>query len=182
MKIVPKPLPPLDLLKELFEISKDSPSGLVWKNPRSSKLKAGQVAGTKNPRGYWRIRIKTATDKGKQYYAHRIIYYMQTGKDPAKSFIDHVSDINDNLDVRIATQSQNCGNRKKCVGIKGKKCTSIYKGVHWKKCHKKWCAQLQTARGVKYLGCFENEKDAAKAYNKAAIEYFGEFAKLNKIE
>ncbi len=32
------------------------------------------------------------------------------------------------------------------------------------------------------LGVFENEKEAATKYNFAALEHFGEFAKLNEIE
>ena len=32
-----------------------------------------------------------------------------------------------------------------------------------------------------YLGCFENESDAALAYNAAAIEKFGEYASLNQV-
>jgi hypothetical protein len=33
----------------------------------------------------------------------------------------------------------------------------------------------------KHLGYFDDKIDAAKIYNKTAVEYFGEFANLNKI-
>jgi hypothetical protein len=32
-----------------------------------------------------------------------------------------------------------------------------------------------------HLGLFSVKEDAAEAYNKAALDYFGEFAKLNVI-
>jgi len=35
---------------------------------------------------------------------------------------------------------------------------------------------------INYLGDFKSEVDAAKAYNKAALAAYGEFAYLNKIE
>lgn len=180
MTRITKPLPPLELLEELFEVSKDSPSGLIWKNPRSRRVKSGEVAGWKGSQGYWSVGIKT--DKDRVYKVHRIIYYMQTGKEPGELFIDHISDVSNNLDIRIATRSQNGANRKKSLRMKGKTCSSTFKGVSWCKRYKKWLAYLFFNKKVKHIGYFKDEKKAAQAYNEAAIKYFGEFAKLNRVE
>jgi len=59
-------------------------------------------------------------------------------------------------------------------------CSSKYKGVSWEKRAQKWKAQFATA--PRHLGYFDSEADAARAYNDAATEHFGEFALLNEIE
>lgn len=63
-----------------------------------------------------------------------------------------------------------------------KNSTSIYKGVSWNKATSKWRAYIQKDGKLHHLGLFTDEIEAAKAYNKAATEMFGEFANLNKIE
>lgn len=79
--------------------------------------------------------------------------------------------------LRIATYSQNMFNR-----IKGRgRTSSIYKGVHWSNYHKKWKAQINLDRRRRSLGYFMSEKEAALAYNAAAIDLYGDFAKLNVI-
>lgn len=60
-----------------------------------------------------------------------------------------------------------------------KNCTSEYKGVSWNKGRKKWCANIGYDYKLYYLGGFDNEEDAARAYDRKAIALFGEFARLN---
>lgn len=59
--------------------------------------------------------------------------------------------------------------------------TSKYRGVHWNKRSEKWIAKIKLDGVIKYLGCFLNEDDAAKAYNKASYECFGEYGYQNII-
>jgi len=78
--------------------------------------------------------------------------------------------------LREATLTQNQGNRSVSIFSK-----TGYKGVSWHKVSKKFRARLSTKGGEIYLGLFESPEDAALAYNEAAIKYFGQFAKLNKV-
>lgn len=57
--------------------------------------------------------------------------------------------------------------------------TSGFKGVSFKKSHNKWVAKLRVQGKQLHLGYFDDPRDAARAYNKAALEHFGEFAYLN---
>lgn len=56
---------------------------------------------------------------------------------------------------------------------------SGYKGVCWYKAHKSWVVQINVEGKRTHIGYFKNIIDAAKAYDEAAIKYFGEFAVLN---
>lgn len=81
---------------------------------------------------------------------------------------------NRRVNLRLCTLSQNQRNRRKITG------SSQYKGVCWNRNCKKWQAQIKIASGKSmYLGIFENELDAARAYDSAALEHFGEFAATN---
>ena len=57
-----------------------------------------------------------------------------------------------------------------------------YKGVYWDQSNKKYKTFI-TSEGKDYwIGRFKSEKEAALAYNKKAVELFGKFAKLNKVD
>jgi hypothetical protein len=173
------PLPSLELLQELLEISETSPSGLRWKNPKANCLSPGDIAGNHTPAGYWRVQI--TTDKARIYFAHRIVYYFQTGVDPGNLQVDHVNGKNDPLTLRLASPAENQANSRKQQSYEDQKCSSKYKGVYWHRRDEKWVVQIRFERNKIHLGYFTDEKEAASAYNKAAIEYFKDFSKLNEI-
>jgi len=94
----------------------------------------------------------------------------------------HIDHINGNgLDnrksnLRKCTNQQNCINRPKQINN-----TSGFKGVFLRKSGK-YRAGIRFNQKLIHLGTFVDKIDAAKAYNDAAIKYFGEFAYLNDVE
>jgi len=97
---------------------------------------------------------------------------------PEGMVIDHIN--HDGMDnrsanVRAATHSQNMCNRKKLSSAKFSK----YKGVSLNKLTRKWVARIGIDNKIIHLGSFLNEIDAARAYDRAARQYHGEFASLN---
>ena len=73
--------------------------------------------------------------------------------------------------------SENQGNQQLQANTSSK-----YKGVSWHKRIKRWSAKINYRKQAIHLGYFKDEIDAAKAYNAKAIELFGEYACLNKID
>lgn len=111
---------------------------------------------------------------GKQHpiKMHRVIMEC-----PSNMVVDHIN--HDKLDnrrcnLRICTQGQNNINSLGWSRRLGK-----YKGTSWNKICKKWGAYIQVNRIPIFLGYYNNDIDAAKAYDTAAIMYHGQFAKLN---
>lgn len=97
------------------------------------------------------------------------------------TFIDHINgDGFDNRrsNLRLATTAQNAQNLRTPRDNK-----SGYKGVYFDKHRGRWKASIKPPAPLrrKTLGYFDSAEDAARAYNKAAQEHFGEFAMLNTI-
>ena len=111
--------------------------------------------------------------KRKGIYMHRFIL------EPKEKCIDHMNGNgldNRKCNLRICERHENALNRS--ININN---LSGFKGVSWHKPSEKWRAQIQYKKICYHLGNYEKRIDAAKAYNKAAIKFHGEFAKLNEI-
>jgi hypothetical protein len=116
-------------------------------------------------------------------YMHRVIMERKLNRKlRSDELVDHVnqdnlSNIIDNrrCNLRIVTNRQNCQNQRKCVTPKSSK----FKGVAWDKKYRKWRSRIHVNGKSINLGFFINEIDAAKAYDDAANQHFGEFAKTN---
>jgi hypothetical protein len=66
--------------------------------------------------------------------------------------------------------------------MKKSNCSSNYLGVSFNKSRNKFYASIRKEYKTYYLGSFENEIDAALAYNIKAKELYGEFANLNNVD
>jgi len=78
---------------------------------------------------------------------------------------------NQKHNLRICDRYQNSQNSKKASSN-----TSGFKGVYW---DRSWKAAIYAFGDKYFLGCFRSPEDAARAYDRAALKYHGEFARLN---
>jgi hypothetical protein len=76
--------------------------------------------------------------------------------------------------LRPCTYSQNAANRSKMLGT-----TSKFRGISFNTRSKKWKAKITIYGRIIHLGTFIMQEDAARAYDRAALELFKEFANLN---
>jgi hypothetical protein len=121
---------------------------------------------------------------GSKEYMHRVVLARALGRPLLRGEqVDHID--GDGLDnrrggLRLATSAENNRNRWPVSGA------SQYRGVSWHKKSSKWRAQGRipnlrvggTGRRAG-LGYFDDEIEAALAYDRFVIEHYGEFARPN---
>jgi hypothetical protein len=121
---------------------------------------------------YYAMRSKREDGKRINVFMHREILQATKGCEVDHKDGDPLNNQRNNL--RLCTHQQNGMNRSKTSNN-----TSRYKGVTWSHHSNKWQASIMHGKKSVYLGVFSIEEDAAKAYDKAARERFGEYCKTN---
>jgi len=125
------------------------------------------------PRTGQHLKYARAKINGKEVYLHRFLLNPPRNLDIDHKDRDELNNRRANL--RLCTDSQNLGNKRI-----HRNNTSGYKGVYC--LYGKWRARVGDGKGGRRsLGLFTNKDDAARAYNKAALEQWGEFARVNDI-
>ena len=114
-------------------------------------------------------RNKTKKDPNRELKMSRLI--MKPFKSLEIDHIDRNGMNNQKNNLRVCNRTQNMRNRKSWS-------SSGYLGVHINK-EKYILAHIRIDGKCIHLGTFKTKIEAAKAYDIAAIKYFGEFANLN---
>ena len=121
----------------------------------------------KNGRGYYYVNLYQ--DKVKKLMrVHRLVDLEFMDNPDNKPYIDHIDgDTTNNClsNIRWVNQSENGMNVRK----RSKNTSSICKGVYWHKRLRKWIAHIMIDRKKSHLGCFHDEKEAARVYNKKSV-------------
>lgn len=180
---------PIEVLRQLIRL--DVETGRLYWLPRDvkwfddGKHSAARACATWNAR--WAgAEALTATDakSGRRvgnilsriYKAHRVVFALVHGY-WAKE-VDH-KDVNpsNNLPSNLRAADRQGNTRNRGANKVG---SSKYKGVCWHKAGNKWMASCRYDRQKsEYLGLFDCEVSAAKAYDAVARQHHGEFARLN---
>lgn len=143
----------------------DSATGVFMRLRDGHIVKAGDVAGYSGDNGYVYVGLGAA-----EYAAHILAWFYMTKLWPSRD-IDHKdTDPANNSwnNLRLATESQNIANSRL-----RKDNTTGYKGVSKK--GNRYIVRV----GNDWVGTFTTSESAARAYDDAACERYGEFARTN---
>ena len=112
--------------------------------------------------------------KGKRHSVimHRLIMDAPKGVKVDHRDFDGLN--NQKYNLRLPTNTQSSAYRRSCAGSSSK-----FKGVSLDKRHGTWKSQITFEGKARWMGQYASEILAAKAYDKAALELYGEYAVLN---
>lgn len=142
-----------------------------------SKWKWAVVVCNRHQEGYAKRQTTRREMPRRQIAMHREVLGL---KKDDKMQCDHINGNtldNRRCNLRICTHAENMRNRRMQQNN-----TSGYRGVVYAKAMKRikrWRTVIRTDFGRKTIGIYKTVKEAAIAYDKAALIYHGEFARTN---
>jgi hypothetical protein len=157
--------------------------GLYYLESRGNRAANSRVGSVHKSSGYRRVGIGGA-GKQKVYTEHRLVFLFHKGYLP--KLTDHIN--NKRTDNRIENLRE-CTQRQNTMNTSSRKnSSSKYRGVRklveYQASGEKvlFIAQIYFEGKNIHLGRFEDEDNAALAYNEASKKYFGEFGNLNEVK
>lgn len=153
-------------LWELF--TPDFANGVLVRNTSQGGVKAGELAGFKNKRGYYKVKVR-----GKSQSIHRLLFAMYHNipleECPPIDHIDRDTTNNNINNLRVGYQTDNCANRSVFKNSK-----TQYKGVSVRP-NGKYEAYCVRHGKRHYLGVYNTPQEAHNAYLNKAKELHGEY-------
>lgn len=147
-----------------------------------------QLTPRVNNRGYLAYQMRI-NGRNCQRLAHRLVALAHIPNPANKPCVDHIDRnlANNNHDnLRWATPSENQANACKSLT---RRAGSEYKGVYPNRSssgiirYRAYiCYAVNGAQSRQHLGCYATEEEAARAYDTALRQHFGEFALCNLPE
>ena len=147
----------LDHIKNNYTYDREK--GQVFNN------RLGQRLLKPDNHGYLRLNVPVPP-KYRRLAMHHLVWFFEYGVWPT-SQLDHIdgNKVNNHFtNLRLVTMRENVRFYQK-----SKKTSSKYHGVSWSNCRKMWAAYIHMNKRDKFLGRFECELEAARAYDKALV-------------
>jgi len=167
------PMPPYDELSRHLKYDPIAGVG-TWIVSLSNRTPAWTIAGTLDSYGYIQICYKT-----KDYRAHRLFWFLQTGHDPGGLTVDHIDEnkLNNKFcNLRLADCSQQQHNKSKPINN-----TSGHRGVCWDKEKQKYVVHINFYKKRIKVGRYKTLEQAIAARQAKELELFGEFSPLHRL-
>ncbi len=158
-----------EYLKSVLHYNQDT-GVFTWLIKPKRTMNIGDIAGGYTDRGYIKIKLL-----GRLWRAHHLAWLYMTGELPP-SQLDHINGVKDDnriSNLRIANNTEQQGNQKLMKTNK----TGL-KGVCKSKAPGKWYARISVNWKNVHLGTFNCPAAASFAYQIAADNHFGKFARI----
>ena len=141
---------------------------IYWTDHWTKNQLVGTEATSQLQRCYLRVKIN-----GQTFRQHNVAWFLYFGEWP-DDVLDHIDGNKTNNRISNLRSTDKYGNARNKASASG----TGYKGVSKRK-NGRYSSTITPQGTYTHLGTFDTAMEAAKAYDAAAIEHFGEFARLN---